>query len=217
MKTVRVWFRKTGAARFLSHLDLSRCMARAIHRAKLPLWYTQGYNPHAFLTFALPLSLGITGERESMDIRLENDSVPREELIESLNAGLPDGISVFDASEPVMHPNEIAFASYTIRLETKDTESVTRRILGLFAAEEIIVPKHTKKGWKDWDLRPHLDRTEVTAKDGFAEIDTLLPAGSTLNVNPSLLNDAVRSYLGLDLYAEITRHGLYNSECKVFR
>lgn len=42
MKTVRIWFQKRGAARYISHLDLTHCMARAIHRAKIPLWYTQG-------------------------------------------------------------------------------------------------------------------------------------------------------------------------------
>ena len=69
-KDVRVWFSKTGTARYISHLDLNRCMSRAFHKAKLPLWYTEGFNPHVFLTFAAPLSLGFEGRHESMDIRL---------------------------------------------------------------------------------------------------------------------------------------------------
>ena len=47
-KDVRVWFSKTGTARYISHLDLNRCMSRAFHKAKLPLWYTEGFNPHVF-------------------------------------------------------------------------------------------------------------------------------------------------------------------------
>ena len=48
-------------------------MSRAFHKAKLPLWYTEGFNPHVFLTFAAPLSLGFEGRHESMDIRLIED------------------------------------------------------------------------------------------------------------------------------------------------
>ena len=80
-KDVRVWFSKTGTARYISHLDLNRCMSRAFHKAKLPLWYTEGFNPHVFLTFAAPLSLGFEGRRESMDIRLIEE-MPYAELIE---------------------------------------------------------------------------------------------------------------------------------------
>ena len=58
MVDVRLWFQKCGDARYISHLDLSRCMQRALKRSGLPIWYTEGFNPHAYVTFALPLSMG---------------------------------------------------------------------------------------------------------------------------------------------------------------
>ena len=76
-------------------------MSRAFHKAKLPLWYTEGFNPHVFLTFAAPLSLGFEGRHESMDIRLIED-MPYPELIEKLNAGLPHDIRVWAVTEPEM-------------------------------------------------------------------------------------------------------------------
>ena len=75
-------------------------MSRAIHRAKIPLWYTQGFNPRALLTFALPLSLGVAGERESVDIKLEDDNLSNEELLERLNAAMPDDLPVFAVTDP---------------------------------------------------------------------------------------------------------------------
>ena len=108
MRTVRIWFQKIGTARFISHLDLTRCMSRAIHRAKIPLWYTQGFNPRAFLTFALPLSLGVAGERESVDIKLEDDGPSNEELVVRLNEALPNDLPVLAVTEPVMKPGKIA-------------------------------------------------------------------------------------------------------------
>ena len=73
MRNVRVWFKKEGTAKYISHLDLNRNMLRIIHMAKLPIWYTEGFNPHPFITFALPLSLGFSGLRESMDFKLLDD------------------------------------------------------------------------------------------------------------------------------------------------
>ena len=76
MKNVRIWFEKKDTARYISHLDLNRCMARAFHKTRLPLWYTQGFNPHVFVSFAMPLSLGMNGVRECMDVRLVEDMDP---------------------------------------------------------------------------------------------------------------------------------------------
>mgnify|MGYP000528680204 CR=1 FL=1 len=217
MKNVRVWFKKIGTARYISHLDLNRCMLRAIHKAKLPLWYTQGYNPHAFITFALPLSLGIGGERESMDIRLDDD-ITREDLIGRLNVALPDDIPVFDITEPVMKPGQIAYASYLMKLETQEhsPEETAAAIRKLFNRETVVVPKHTKNGMIDLDLRPYLGRTEVVPRDDGVEISAMLPAGSTMNVNPSLLCDAIKKYLQLDLYRDIRRLNLYDADFKIF-
>ena len=91
LKTVRVWFEKKGyPPRYISHLDLNRCMSRAFHKTKLPLWYTQGFHPHVFLTITMPLSLGMIGLRESMDIRL-TEEMAGEEIIRRLNTALASG------------------------------------------------------------------------------------------------------------------------------
>ena len=86
MKNVRVWFEKKNTARYISHLDLNRCMSRAFQKTKLPLWHTQGFHPHIFLTITMPLSLGMSGLRESMDIRLIEE-ISNEEIIENKTSG----------------------------------------------------------------------------------------------------------------------------------
>ena len=90
MKSVRIMFSKTGRAKYVSHLDLVRAMTRAVRRADIPLWYTEGFNRHPYLTFASPLSLGYEGLRETMDIRMADD-FPYDELAARLNAVLPEG------------------------------------------------------------------------------------------------------------------------------
>ena len=219
MRPVRIWFKKVGTARYISHLDLTRCMSRAIHRAKIPLWYTQGFNPRAFLTFALPLSLGVAGERESMDIKLEDGGPADGELIARLNEALPDDLPVFAVTEPVMKPGKIAYASFEMELDPEglDAEETAERIKGLLAWDKLVVQKHTKSGFIDFDIHPFLDRVEVRTAEGNIHISAMLPAGSEMNVNPSLLLDAVRNELGLDLYVQIRRTNLYDAAFHEFQ
>ena len=92
-------------------------MLRAVHKAKIPLWYTEGYNPHAFVTFALPLSLGFHGNRESMDMKIDETKITDEELLARLDAALPGDIVLFAVTEPKMKPGKIAWAEYSAFLK----------------------------------------------------------------------------------------------------
>ena len=120
MKNVRIWFKKDGATRYISHLDLNRVMTRAIQHSKLPVWHTEGFNPHPFITFALPLSLGFRGVKEAMDIRLLEE-VTKDKIINTLNNCLPIGIEVYDVTEPVMKAGKIAFGKFDIKAESDNT------------------------------------------------------------------------------------------------
>ena len=98
VQRVRVTFTKGEPIRFIGHLDVVRLWERAARRARLPLAYTFGFTPHPRLTFAAPLALGATGERELMDAffteRLELSTLRR-----ALSAQLPPGCSVMDLQE----------------------------------------------------------------------------------------------------------------------
>ena len=81
MKNVRLFYSKTGRMKFVSHLDMTRFMSRLIAKSKIPVWYTEGFNQHIYMNFALPLSLGYEGLYEVMDFRLNDDSYPLEECL----------------------------------------------------------------------------------------------------------------------------------------
>ena len=95
LKPVRIWFTKDNECKYISHLDLNRVVMRALHKSKLNIWHTEGFNPHPFVTFALPLSLGFKGVKETMDIKLLDD-YNKEEIISALNNCLPSGIMVYE-------------------------------------------------------------------------------------------------------------------------
>lgn len=215
-KDVRVWFSKTGTARYISHLDLNRCMSRAFHRAKLPLWYTEGFNPHVFLTFAAPLSLGFESRNESMDIRLIED-MPYDELIEKLNLGLPHDIRVWAVTEPEMKANDIANAAYIMRLETDDTEAALADIRSVLAQPELIVEKHSKKGLKTIDIKPNFENMQIEQGEGELIMTVCLPAGNQGGVNPTLFVDAAEKLLNRELLVRIERTKLFDANMREFK
>ena len=61
---------KGDELRYVSHLDYANIFIRAFDRAKLPMAYSEGFNPHMKVAFASALSLGVTSEAEYMDFEL---------------------------------------------------------------------------------------------------------------------------------------------------
>ena len=123
----------------------------------------------------MPLSLGMSGLRESMDIRL-TEEVPYEEIIEKLNGALPLDIHVYKITEPVMRPSEVAFASYEITYEpeNRSAEQAKEEIEELLSREEVLVTKHTKRGPKEFDIRPYFaDMKLEIGEDGFLHTSLL--------------------------------------------
>ena len=219
MKNVRIWFKKDFECRYISHLDLNRTMLRALHKSKIPIWHTEGFNPHPFATFPLPLSLGFRGVNECMDVRLEEDDFSFEEITERLNACLPRGIRVFDVTEPVMKAGRVAFASFTllVSLPQKPSSLVCEQLNGLLAQDAIEIEKKSKRGMKTVDIRPAVRQYSVTELFDCARLDVVLSAGSSDNVNPNLLISALEKRTGEVYEVDVTRNDLYNSDMEPFR
>lgn len=184
----RVFFSKTDRAKYISHLDLNRVMQGAIKRAKLPVWYTEGYNPHMYVQFMLPLSLGQEGVREAMDFRLLED-IPHSEVTTRLNKALPFDIRAVETAAPVLKNTDITTAEYEI---TADIDR--EKFLEFAESEKIIVEKTTKKGTFEIDLKPLISELDVGDRITFR-----LPAGNDFNINPVLLLDAYREFSGEEI------------------
>lgn len=219
MKSVRIWFKKDFECRYISHLDLNRCMLRALHKSKLPVWHTEGFNPHPFATFPLPLSLGFRGVNECMDVKLEDDNYSFEEIISKLNECLPRGLRVFDVTEPVMKAGKIAYASFEIKIscDNANTSLIAEKLSRFSELDTIEIEKKSKKGLKTVDIKQGIKSFEIEERFDFALLKVVLTAGSSDNVNPNLLITAFESFTGLEIDSDITRNDLYNSDMELFR
>lgn len=217
MKNVRVWFEKDGSAQYISHLDLARCMGRALKLSGLPVWYTEGFNPRVYMTYAMPLSLGIRGERECMDIRL-TEPVEHPEIVRRLNQRLPEDIRVLGAGEPVTRFEDIAFADYELLLESESGAALADKLRELLSRETVTVIKRGKKGEKEFDLKPFLNGAEPELLSGTQlRLLLRLPCSAAGSVNPSLLLDALRRWEGEEPWARITRKRLLTEDFSEIR
>ncbi len=114
MITVRISFEKKNEASYISLLDLQRVMQRVLKRSGLPVWHTLGFNPHIYMTFACPLSLGQESECECVDVKTEAEAPDFAQWRTALNAIMPAGIHVTRVAPVEMKADSIAFACYRI-------------------------------------------------------------------------------------------------------
>ncbi len=199
-KTVRIKFRKVGDLQYISHLDLQRTMARVLVRAKIPMWYTQGFNPHAKVIFGIPLSVGTESECEFIDLRIDRD-IPPLAVMEQLNRELTDEMQICEAYEPSTTFSDIAWAKYEMALRFEGADADTARHLEeLFTAAPLYMTKKTKSGEKQIDIVPMIKKLRAVAPaehPNEIRISAVLCAGNTEHLNPEFLIKAAREHLGI--------------------
>lgn len=196
MRCVRIKFNKTGRVKYVSHLDVMRAITRAVRRAKIPLWYTEGFNPHPYLNFLQPLPLGIEGFNEPLDIRIEGE-IENREIKERLNGVLPEGFEITSVTEPYMKSNDIAFGEYEIIFEREpELSGLLEKAMssGGLVCEKTGKVKG-KKVIKEVNISENIKEYSIKEEDNAIILNVILPCGNTKNVNPVNLLSAVWGYI----------------------
>jgi len=149
MSKVRFRYSKTGKAKYISHLDLMSTMQRAFLRAGIELKYSEGFNPHPYMSVALPLQVGSESICELMDVGLVNETLPDINTI-----SLPDGIKIIKAYKPSKKFSEIAWVEInaTLHYNKIRIESLKDRLIKCFSRDHILITKRTKRGFKELDV-----------------------------------------------------------------
>lgn len=197
MIPVRATFEKRRRAKYISHLDLMRCMQRAFKRAGVPIWYTEGFNPHAYLMFPLALSLGYESGCECMDFRIDGE-MSMQEAMERLNRALPPDLQIKKVAQPIRKHTDIAWADYAIAVDCAagtSAEALRKAWDAFFAQPQILAEKKTKRGTAEVDLKAQANLMMTQTLDDGIWLKLRMPAGTSVNVNPSLLIDAFTAWL----------------------
>lgn len=221
MREVRLRFAKQGRLKYISHLDINRAMSRALKRAGIPLWYTEGFNPHPYMSFSLPLSLGVESLCESVDIRLVGD-MSNSEIKKRMNEVLPEDLKILDVYDDFRDCREIAYSDYVFRLQFDDNELALNKIKDVLDGKEILALKKGKQGrkrvFKETDIKSFIDKYSVSIRGDIIVLNVRLMAGPEKNLNPSLLFDTIIRLIDMDFqWKSIERISLLDKEYKEFK
>lgn len=196
----RMKFAKEGRARYISHLDLMQVMQRTMARCEMPLWFTEGFNQHAYVSVALPLSTGFSGECEFMDFNLTCESVPIN-AVEAVNLAFPEGlraIEIYPLSDGGMKVASIAWSEYRITwgFDTSLSERFSAQVSALFSRDCIEIVKKSKRGEKTINMKDYMQHftLEQTYTDESICATVVTAAGNN-NMSPEYLTRAIAQYL----------------------
>ena len=214
MRNIRIYFKKKGRMKFVSHLDITRVMARLIKKSGIPVWYTEGFNRHIYMNFALPLSLGFESECEIMDIRLNEENFSNMDTLKALQSVCPPDIDFFAVKEPQKPTKEIGYSEYVLCLDEM-TDSTKEALEQFLSSESVICEKVGKKGKvKEIDLIPKIKKYEINQNN----ITFVLVAGSEDNLNPTLVMDTFFERTATDkIYYTVLRTAILDKQGNNFK
>lgn len=155
---MRIWvvYSLPIALRHIGHLDLMRSMQRMLRRSNLPVRYSNGFNPHILLSLAAPLSVGMAGENEVMDVPLDKE-ISIEACEKAISEALPAGIKCVKC---VLVPDDAPAAMAQVRAAEyrfdfmEEADALLAALPAFMARESVMTVRKSKKGDKAFDLRP---------------------------------------------------------------
>jgi len=235
-----------GKAKYISHLDLMATMQRALLRAGVCLKYSEGFNPHPYLSVALPLSVGCGSVCELMDIGLAEATLV-DDLPEIISSVLPEGIAVHSVYAPASKFKDIKWVGIEglLHYDTVLPQHISEMLAERYAQESIVISKKTKSGMTEMEIsqcirdvrfhlcgdavRPYkgevseLPDTIATSASGSGEYGTVFMSARISAQNPSLNPESLMSALAGKYSAlapggtNFTRTEVFDVDMNVFR
>jgi radical SAM-linked protein len=153
---IRMKYSKTGRIRFLSHLDLMTLFQRAAARAKVPVLFSQGFNPHPKISFGPALSVAMESDAEYLD--METDPfIDLLQTTKALNSTLPEGIRILETrvipSKAPSLSGSIGRYVYEVAVPEVFAHDLEARVNSFLSQTSVIVSKEGKQK----DIRPGIE------------------------------------------------------------
>ena len=195
---MRVRYAKRGRLRFTSHRDFSRAFERALVRARIPMAYSSGFNPHPRISYAGASPTGAASEAEYLEIGLA-ERVETDRLAADLDEALPDGLDVLEVVEatPGSLAERLEVSRWRIDLPGKEPGDVEPAVRAFLAAASVGVERMTKKGMRSFDSRAAVLALQATAYDGGTALEVVL-RHTVPSVRPDDVLSGLRQTGGLD-------------------
>ena len=214
-------YKRGDSIKYVSHLDFVRVFGRAFRRAELPIAYSEGFNPHPLLTFALPLSVGVESLCEILDFELEDESLDCRDIMDRLNASLIDGIRVTAVYENGAKIKHLKYLKCEIEMnyDYSIPDDAEERVIGLFQQSELWMEKKGKSGVITQNIIPMIQSLSVARSTEKQFMICAVVSCQEPSLNPAQIGAAVAKYLPdcEPNYVRCRRCELYDVSNQVFR
>ncbi len=166
----RIWYEKRDLAAYLSQLELQTAFGRAMRRAALPVSFSAGFHPLPRLSFGMALPVGVESLSEWVNVFLRRPMEP-DEIREKLAPCLPAGLRLTRVETLTMgkkqsHPvSEIFFLEF--KGARKEVQARLDKWRELMESDEFIVVRKTKRGMKEFNMRPLIKEASPRGSDGL--------------------------------------------------
>jgi len=220
MAKLRLEITKGEEIRYISHLDYASAMERAIIRAKLPVAYSEGFNPHMKISFASALAVGVTSQAEYIDIECKAE-IDVNQAVEHLKATLPMGIRIKGAAyiqgnvPALMAIVNLATYEITVPLLAEDIGIIEDSIRWFNEAEAVLYTRESPKGKKEIEVKQYMAKPiTITALEKAVRLILEIRITPTGSIKPGEVLGALVAMFDLPVDIDnllIHRTGLYIS------
>ncbi len=201
VQRLRIRYAKRGRMRFTSHRDFSRAFERALVRARIPMAYSSGFNPHPRISYAGAAPTGSASEAEYLEIGLAEPREP-DDVRRRLDESLPPGLDVLEVtgSPGGALADRLEASRWRITLPDLAREDADRAVQSFLAAETVTVERMTKRGLRSFDCRDAVVSLTCgeshAADDACAILEVVLRHG-TPSVRPDDVLAGLCEFIGL--------------------
>ncbi len=202
MYRIRARYEKRGRVKYLGHLEMIKVFERAFRRSGVSLKYTEGFNPHPKMSFALPSSVGFSSTGEYIDLEV-TETVEMNKFIFDMNETLPEGLRIINGGYVEAKAKSLmSIVDYSeFQIDFLMQKEMVGRLENLLSSEFILVMKKTKSGkMLEKNLKDDVHKFEIIKDEGNRiTLKVVLRAGSRGNLNPLFLLKGLGDKLGEEI------------------
>jgi radical SAM-linked protein len=203
VQRLRIRYAKRGRLRFTSHRDFSRAFERALVRARVPMAYSSGFNPHPRISYAGAAPTGSASEAEYLEIGLSHEADPQD-IHAQLDEALPPGLDVVEVvvSAGGSIADRLEASQWRMTVPDVSPDAAARAVSTFLGTEEVLVERMTKRGLRSFDCRAavvSLSLSEIPATQSECAILEVVLRHGTPSVRPDDVLAGIREASGLEV------------------